>query len=422
MNTLLLPGLSGTFSNWTYFQVVFAVRDLIARVKSVEEVEIIHSGEVSKMLQRAFDPKRLQPITQYLLKQSDSYVNNMTVAIFGGNPEWLNIDIKGTMFDNEMEQEMLGAIADSIGLVKLDGQETLFVLDGQHRLKALKEAYKEKPEIGEEQISVTIIGHLNTEEGIKRTRRLFTTINRYAKPVSEGENILLDEDDASAILVRRLIEDYPRFTFAANDGSLSSVVAFNKTANLKTSDKSKFTTVISLWNINELILDNDSLYSHKIRKNFVRVRPNDELLDNSFEDIRDFWESFFSWFPLAADFVSNPKKEYFQGIRDEGGPFFLRPIGQEIVAYIYQHFIRQSNMAKIEAISEIPSDLNDEFWRFVLWDPHSKRMLTGKSYARNYLAYHFGIELKSNQLKSLKKRYRETSGDGKKTLPEPLFA
>lgn len=421
MNTLLLPGLSGTFSNWTYFQVVFTVSDLIARVKSVDEVEIIHSGEVSKMLQRAFDPKRLQPITQYLLKQSDSYINNMTVAIFGGNPEWLNIDVRGTMFDNEMEQEMLDSIADNIGLVKLDGQETLFVLDGQHRLKALKEACKQKPEIGKEQISVTIIGHLNTDEGIKRTRRLFTTINRYAKPVSEGENILLDEDDASAILVRRLIEDYPKFTNESSGGKSKGVVAFNKTANLKSSDSDKFTTVISLWNINELILDNDLLYQYKIRKNYVRIRPDDELLDNSFEAVITFWDSFFSWFPLAAEFVSNPEGERFQNIRDGGGPFFLRPIGQEIIAYIYQYFSHEGNNEKIEAISNIPFDLKHEFWRFVLWDPYSKKMLTSKSYARNYLAYHFGIELKGSQLISLKKRYAETSGQEERTLPEPLF-
>jgi DNA sulfur modification protein DndB len=278
MSTLLLPGLSGTFSNWTYFQVMFTVNDLVDRVKSVEEVEIIHSGKVSNMLQRAFDPKRLEPITQYLLNQTDSYVNNMTVAIFGGNPEWLNIDIKSTMLESEMEQEMLDTISDNIGLVKLDGQETLFVLDGQHRLKALRVALEEKPEIGAEQISVTIIGHLNTDDGIKRTRRLFTTINRYAKPVSEGENILLDEDDASAILVRKLIEYYPKFTYHDATGKPNSIIAFNKTANLKSSDKDKFTTVISLWNVNELILDNDSLYPYKIRRNYVRIRPTDEVI------------------------------------------------------------------------------------------------------------------------------------------------
>ena len=46
---------------------------------------------------------------------------------------------------------------------------------------------------------------------MERTRRLFTTLNRYAKPVKKSEIIALDEDDIIAIITRELVEKYPLF-------------------------------------------------------------------------------------------------------------------------------------------------------------------------------------------------------------------
>jgi hypothetical protein len=107
-------------------------------------------------------------------------------------------------------------------------------------------------------------------------------------------------------------------------------------------------------------------------------------------------------------------------MREDGGPFFMRPIGQEIIAYIYSCFC-DNDAAKLDFISKIPTELDSDFWHFVLWDPHARKMLTSKAYARNYLAYHFGLDLKSNQLSSLKKKYTENSGGSRVSLPPPLF-
>ena len=47
---------------------------------------------------------------------------------------------------------------------------------------------------------------------MQRVRRLFSTLNRYAKPVSMRDIIALDEDDIIAIASRELIDNHPLFS------------------------------------------------------------------------------------------------------------------------------------------------------------------------------------------------------------------
>ena len=46
---------------------------------------------------------------------------------------------------------------------------------------------------------------------MKKYRKLFSTLNRYAKKTDGATNIILDEDDTFAILTRRLITDHEFF-------------------------------------------------------------------------------------------------------------------------------------------------------------------------------------------------------------------
>jgi len=59
--------------------------------------------------------------------------------------------------------------------------------------------------------SVQFSSHNNKTERVAKTRRLFATLNRYAKPVSLTEIIALDEDDVVALTCRDLLENHPLF-------------------------------------------------------------------------------------------------------------------------------------------------------------------------------------------------------------------
>ena len=81
------------------------------------------------------------------------------------------------------------------------------------------------------------------------------------KPVSEGENIILEEDDVSAIIARSLVERYKLF-------KNREVIAFNKNLNLKIGkqDGNKFTSILALYAINEVIVDNEKFIHIKMKK------------------------------------------------------------------------------------------------------------------------------------------------------------
>ena len=89
--------------------------------------------------------------------------------------------------------------------------------------------------------SVIFVGHKQTPAGERRTRRLFTTLNKTAKPVSKNEIIALDEDDVMAIIARRLVEFHPWFQ--------GKRVAFNPTANLAATDTHSLTTIVNLYDV-----------------------------------------------------------------------------------------------------------------------------------------------------------------------------
>ncbi|PWK17188.1 DNA sulfur modification protein DndB [Arcicella aurantiaca] len=419
---IYLPSLTGKFGQWRYYQTVMKVSDIVEnlgtnekpdfRIKTVEEVEEIYSKKgVNNLLQRAFDPTRLVPITNYLLSQTDKYINNLTVAIFGGNPDWLTIDVDRIGQDDSIDDDSLEYFEKAFGVVKLTGTETLFVLDGQHRLKGLRNAILQEPTIGEQTVGITLIIHEDSDLGRERTRRLFSTINRHAKPVSLGENILLDEDDLSAIIVRKLIEEHPLFKG-------KELIAYNKAKNLNPSQfNDKFTTVLTLYSINEVLIDNDSVY--KDFKNVkVRIRPDDNVIESWQKVVFSFWDKFFECFSDAKEFVNGTNPSL--GLeRKNGGKFYLRPLGQEAFALLYSKLKKENNLEKLTKISLIEPNIENEFWHYTFWNP-SKNNIINSGLPTNYLLYHFGL-LGISSIKKLKEGYIKNSGNIKHDIPEIII-
>lgn len=421
ISRILVPALTGKFSKWRYYQMVLPVKEIVRnfgtdidpyfRVRAVEEVEEIYTRKgVSELLQRAFDPNRLDPIKNYILKQPDKYINNLTLAIFGGSPEWYDISLLGGLKSDEDNSD-IKEVEKQIGFIELKGTETLFVLDGQHRLKGLREAYKMSPDkIGDEEVVCTLIIHNPSSEGRIRTRRLFSTVNRQAKPVSKGENILLDEDDASAIVVRDLIESYKHFKGR-------EIIALARGGNISRGDWSKFTTVITLNAINEKLIEHDKIYP-RIGKNLLRIRPSESDLLVQKKRVFKYWDIFFDLFPSALEFIKDSednRKKYRIG----GGNFLLRPISQIILFEIVLSC--NGDKRKLDKLRSLPLDLNDTFWHYTLWEPHKNVMLFNRGHGRNWIKYNMGLNLRPSELKSLKDTYKKNSGDLALDLPNKKF-
>ncbi|MBK7649443.1 MAG: DGQHR domain-containing protein [Flammeovirgaceae bacterium] len=415
-NNLLLPCLTGKFGSWRFYNVVMKIKDLVDPINGVKSVpeakKIYRSDNLNEILQRLEDPKRIEPLKNYILKQKDRYFNSLTVAFTGGNPKWYPVSIKK---DIKFTDEDIDYLNLKFGILELTGKEELFILDGQHRLLGLKSAIKIKPEVGEEEISVMLVKHDETSEGIKRTRRIFVSLNRNAKPVSEGENIILEEDDASAIIARLLIEKYPLF-------KTNNVIAFNKNLNLKPGkqDIDKFTSILALYKINEVLIDHEKLYGTKVEGKYVRIRPNDKLIEEEYKIVSDFWDAFFSAFSNAKLFVNNPKK-YSSFKTVKGGLFYMRPLGQEIIALFYMQLKFENNLSKFSQIKKVEACLESDLWNYILYNPHKGNVLMNKGNAFNYLLYNLGFPIQKSKLKLVESSYYKNSGDLKLNLPKPKY-
>ena len=104
-------------------------------------------------------------------------------------------------------------------MLSFDGTQDYYALDGQHRLAAIKalidpisDVAVDAPEgFKDEELSVIVVVPSEAEtrdQFMKRYRRLFGNLNRYAKPTDEVTNIIMDEDDVFAIITRRLITEH----------------------------------------------------------------------------------------------------------------------------------------------------------------------------------------------------------------------
>ena len=88
---------------------------------------------------------------------------------------------------DELSETDEARLRESIGILTLTGREKLFPIDGQHGVAGIKRAVTKKGDIGDDEVTVILIGHARTDEGMKRTRRLFVTLNQRAKRVSDRD-------------------------------------------------------------------------------------------------------------------------------------------------------------------------------------------------------------------------------------------
>lgn len=195
-----IPALRAKMGIWIYYISTLSFNDIAKYVSPINN-ELHSSSLLSEMIQRSITDN-YKSIAHYLETQDEHFFNALILAVYDGNPEWNEIRIEGED----------GRDIYDLGLLSLNGKEKIFPVDGQHRVEGIKQAIKKKPELGKDRIAVIFVGHSKDEIGMQRTRRMFSTLNRYAKPVSMRDIIALDEDDIVAIASRELIDNAKLFS------------------------------------------------------------------------------------------------------------------------------------------------------------------------------------------------------------------
>jgi DNA sulfur modification protein DndB len=399
----VFPSIRARMGDWWYYVTTMSLTEVAARVLPVDKIH--EKKELKTWIQRTLEPTRLSQIAQYLLTQEQHFFNGIVVGIYGGEPEWFPVSIgeSPTLELSKVDERTQTAI----GLLKLGGTEEIFAIDGQHRVEGIKEALKQNPEIGAEDQCIIFVAHKKTDAGRERTRRLFSTLNKYAVRVSPGELVALSEDDTFAIVVRKLIDHYKPLN--------ADFVPLTATTNIPEKYKGCITTVLGLNTLVEIIALPKTPEGGKERKQLKIGPPHEQTIQAIYDQHCSFWESLRKYIPEIKKVTNSaPSQELASKYRnEEGGHVLFRPFGQKAFANAVRIMMdRDIDMDKaIKALSKVPFYLHQTPWVGVLWNPTAKKVMWGNdTLAQNLFLYMVGQEIpgkSKNEPYDLEEAYRK---------------
>jgi DNA sulfur modification protein DndB len=364
MHTLCLPALRARIGDWVYYITFMKLRFVAERVKAAEEIH--KSKALRELIQRELDEsKHAAQIKKYLLTDSQRFFNSLVIGVYQGAPEWYELEVRVT--DSLPVDKLPAYIEGAIGILTLRGDEKLFAIDGQHRVVGIREALKTKKSLGDEEVSAIFVGHNEDTSGRERTRRLFTRLNRFAKPVRKEEIIALDEDDVIAILTRWFVED---------SRELREKVSINRTKALSKSDKQSFTTISTVYDcLDEFLKIRQSAWN-----DFKRVRPSDAEIERFLNKAKSLWATLARNFPPIKEVFSSAAEDCIAGtFRDSsGGHLLFRPVGLQLVVDVISRLVVAglTLSAATRQVANVPMELQSAPWVGLLWDKRNQRMIT----------------------------------------------
>ncbi len=373
---LSLPALRGRMGDWFYYVTLMSFREIADRVKLPIEIDKYKKDELKlgEWIQRDLEPSRIEIIAKYLKKQKQRFFNSLILGLYEGEPVWQDLNISFTNEFESINEKTVNYFNRTFGILTLSGEESIFAIDGQHRAKGIREAVKESPKLLEEEISVIFVAHKTDELGKIRTRRLFSTLNRYAKPVNKREIIALSEDNNCAIVTRELIESF---------NLLDGKILIHATRVIRPENKSSFTNIIVLYDIVERLLTNRKIVGIKVKgndfKSFTTERADPLTLMKSENYIKKIFKEVFDSIPSLNEFAKNG--EIDRTLKQSS--LLFRPIGQNILFDVLKVSISKNKKnAALTFFAKDDFNLLNQSWKKVFWDEETATLITEKSRQR----------------------------------------
>lgn len=357
-----IPAIQGRIGTTTYYTANLSFLQVSEIIKRIDN-ELHTSSSLKEQIQRSLTDN-YSKIKDYILNKKDHFFNSLVLAIYDGEPKWTEIRY-------EIDEEQYY----NVGLLELNGEEKIFPVDGQHRVEGIKAALAIKEDLQYETIPVMIISHSNTPQGMERSRRIFSTLNRYAKPVRLGDIIALDEDDAVAIVTRDLLENYPLF--------MNDRIKATNSKSIPAGDKMAFTSLMTLYSCHfELYkaFKFEANISDAKAKESLKTRPSDETLDSLKTYITRFWDIFISTFNELEEYINNITNSAASEFRsrDTGGNILFRPVSLYPLVQVISRIHKKNGIEYrdiFDKFSQLNRSVSSGLWNKVIWNPNTNKMI-----------------------------------------------
>ncbi len=182
----VFSALRGVQAGRDYFVAMCPLK-IIPKIFLFDEDELPPELRAQRPLNRA----RIPEIAKYLIENTKEYVfSSITASVDGG--------VVFQSFDGDKGQ---------IGNLKIPMTARFIINDGQHRRAAIEEALKDKPELGDETISVVLF----CDSGLVRSQQMFADLNQHAIRPTKSLGILYDRRDPLSQLSRQLMTQVSHF-------------------------------------------------------------------------------------------------------------------------------------------------------------------------------------------------------------------
>ena len=369
MNTVklsptLFPCLRSRMGDWWYYITTMTFDEVNSWIKKVNDIH--ERRELKTWIQRELSPERLKQISNYLTSQKQHFFNAIVVGIYRGEPEWYPIKVGRNLAMPKLHPEERSR--DAFGFLYLDGEEEIFAIDGQHRVEGIRSAITHKSSLIADQQCVIFVAHKETEKGRVRTRRLFSTLNKYARPVSKGELVALSEDDTFAIVTRKMIDEYRYLGIG--------LVPLTKTANIPINDTQCITTVLGLYQLIQTI----SLPSRSRERHQLTIGPpHEDRIQGIYKLTRQFWDLLRKSVPEIKEVTdSHPEKGLAAKYRKrDGGHLLFRPVGMKAFAQATRTLVDRGMILDdaVKLLSRTTLDLRTPPWPGVFWNKVANKMI-----------------------------------------------
>tara|TARA_Y100001936_G_scaffold22800_1_gene20369 strand:+ start:376 stop:1437 length:1062 start_codon:yes stop_codon:yes gene_type:complete len=307
--------------------------------------------------QRTIKESRIPPIRDYILNNPEDYVFSSLTASVDGVMKFRPAPALGEDGD--------------LGQLEIPMSSKLLINDGQHRRRAIEEALKIKPELGNEFISIVFF----TDKGLKRSQQMFADLNKHAVKPSKSLGILYDIRNQFSQFIVNLTNEVDVFR---------DRVELEKTSISNRS--TKFFTTSGIENATARLLDGEQISEEK--QKFAKDFWN-EVARNI-----GHWKNLMDGKVTASELRENYVHAHSN---------LLSTLGY-VGSVLYNDY-QDSWKQKLEAIRDLPWEKTDPFWegKLVVGNGRMMKSQVGMKLAANAILQKMGIPLDEKREKWEKK-------------------
>ncbi|WP_404303133.1 DNA sulfur modification protein DndB [Paenibacillus sp. DP01] len=403
----LYPSLKGKLGNTEYYLTVMKAADVIRDIRSADELAEWKDFTIEERLQREINWGRIKSeLAPYLIEEEDRFFGSLIVDIY--NDQGVEFEPLSATF--KTNNKFYESAAQAFGFLVMSGGESLFALDGQHRLKALQVAITGKgkdgefiddlshnPDLGQEDITVIFIRH---EGNSQKIRKIFNKINKNAKPTSKGDNIITSEDDPFALISRKLI---------GPDAPLKEAQV-NWRSNTLSKTSKQFTTIGTLYESAEILLRKKNLVKNQLPKDLSRY----------YNHVKSVWEQLVKEFEPFTEMIHSTEIGKFREQLLIG-----KPVGQmalvEAIQICFEHEYEDLSQI-IASLNKVNWQADSNVWLHVMYEPSGriKANSTSRKLAARVIAYMIGVNYSDDEKAQLITDFRGIKKEPNAMLPDPV--